>query len=303
MIDTTNKLMQQVLLALVPGVIVLFYFFGWGVVWQIMLACVAALASEALILAIRRRPILPNISDGSALITAVLLAISIPSIAPWWLVVLGTIFAIVFGKQIYGGLGHNPFNPAMLGYVFLLIAYPLEMTRHQMYLFLEFIPSIDVIFTGSLPDAITSATILDRSFIGASISTQHIVIGISFLLGGIYLLFREIIFWQIPTMMLLAVLVFGHFLHLIDYEAYQSGYFHLFAGATMLGAFFIATDPISASTTPRGRLIYGFGVGVLVIIIRELSGNYPDGVAFAVLLMNIFAPLIDAYTKPKTLRQ
>lgn len=305
MVKSTNQIMQQTLAALLLGIVVLFYFFGWGIIWQLLLASVFALLSEALVLFLRKRPILPSISDGSALITATLLAISIPSIAPWWLIVLGSSFAIILGKQLYGGLGHNPFNPAMLAYVFLLIAYPLEMIHWQSVAFLDFGQSIKLVFLAEPPDAISTATILDRTYQGTGLDLYSAVvwINVAFLLGGLYLLWRRIIFWQIPTMVLLGIISLSSFLFLIDTNSHHHSGFHLFTGATMLAAFFIATDPVSGSTTPRGRLIYGFGIGGLIVMIRELSGHYPDGVAFAVLLMNILTPVIDAYTKPKTLGQ
>ena len=302
-ISNTNHIMQQVLLGLSVGIITLFYFFGWGIVWQILLAIIGALSSEALILWLRKKPILLSLFDGSALITATLLAIAIPSIAPWWLVILGSSFAIIFGKQLYGGLGNNPFNPAMLGYVFLLIAYPLEMSSWQSVDFITFGQSVEIVFFNTPVDVLTAPTPLDRSYVltSANNSMVWVWINLSFLLGGLYLLIRKVIDWYIPISMLLGLFLMASLLQTINEVDHANGLFHLFSGATMLAAFFIATDPVSASTTRYGRLIYGFGIGVLIVVIRELSGNYPDGIAFAVLLMNILTPLIDAYTQPKIL--
>jgi len=303
----TNQMMRQVIYALTLGVVAAYYFFGWGVIVQIALAVVTAIAVESAFLSIRNRPIKPSISDGSAALSAILLAISIPSIAPWWIVVVGVAFAIIFGKQLYGGLGNNPFNPAMLGYAFLLVSYPLQMTTWASE-FLSFSQSLDVIFNLTSVDSLSGATRLDdvktQLALGGFISnlelhsTSQAWINLGFLLGGLYLLFRRIITWHIPAAFIAGIVVISSVLYFIDDQIYLPMQNHLMLGATMLGAFFIATDPVSGSTTPKGRLIYGFLMGVLVVVIR-VFGGYPDGVAFAVLLMNMIVPLIDYYTQPK----
>lgn len=303
--------MRQVIYALVLGIGAHYYFFGWGVFLQIVLAVAVAIAVESTFLRIRKFPIKPAISDGSAILTAVLLAISIPSIAPWWLVVLGVSFAIVFGKQLYGGLGNNPFNPAMLGYGFLLISYPLQMSTWASE-FLSLPQTLNVIFNSSPVDALSGATRLDtlKTQLALGKTTDEIElysvaqmwINAGFLLGGLYLMIRQVIMWHIPTAFIMGVVVMASILSLSNHQFYIPPQNHLILGATMLGAFFIATDPISASTTPKGRLIYGFLIGVLVVIIRTFGG-YPDGVAFAVLLMNIAVPLIDYYTQPRVFGQ
>ena len=303
----TNQIMRQVSYALALGVVAQVYFFGSSVLIQIFLACITGLITEALFLRLRGSEIKPAITDGSVVLTAILLAISIPSIAPWWTIVLGVSFAVIFGKQIFGGLGNNPFNPAMLGYAFLLISYPVQMTQWPAD-YLSMAQAADVIFGLSNIDGLTGATSLDRLktqlTMGVSIqelelsSISHLWINIGFLLGGIYLLLRRIIFWQIPVSLLLGVVVMSTALYLVDSNQFASSLFHLVNGATMLAAFFIATDPVSASTTPSGRLIYGFLIGILIVIIR-VFGGYPDAVAFAVLLLNITVPLIDFYTQPK----
>ncbi len=304
-------MMRQVIVALVLGVSAVFYFFGWGVVLQIMLAITTAIALEALFLKIRKLPIKPAIGDGSAVLTAVLLAISIPSIAPWWIVVVGTAFAIIFGKQLYGGLGNNPFNPAMLGYAFLLISYPLQMTTWAVE-FLSWSQSLDVVFGLNSVDALSGATKLDDAKTQLALgklatelnvhSVSQAWINLGFLLGGLYLIMRRIIMWHIPVAFIAGIVTISSVLFLIDSTLYLPPQNHLMLGATMLGAFFIATDPVSAATTPKGRLIYGFLIGILVVVIR-VFGGYPDGVAFAVLLMNITVPLIDYYTQPKVFGQ
>jgi len=300
----TSNLMLQVIYGLALGVALHFYFFGWGVIYQITLALLTGIAAEILFLKIRKKSI-DVIKDNSAALTAILLAISIPSIAPWWIVVLGTSFAIIFGKQLYGGLGSNPLNPAMLGYAFLLISFPLEMTRWASS-FLTLGEGLDVIFSSINIDALSSATRLEEAkfalmegevFNPIQID-QTVWINLGFLVGGVYLFYKKVITWQIPLSFLAGIIAMSFLLMLIDSDHAMGPVFHLFHGATMLGAFFILTDPVSSSTTPRGRLIFGFLIGILVIIIRTY-GSYPDGVAFAVLLLNIAVPLIDYYSKPK----
>lgn len=300
----TSNLMLQVIYGLILGVALQFYFFGWGVIYQITLALITGIAAEIIFLKIRKKSI-DAIKDNSAALTAILLAISIPSIAPWWIVVLGTSFAIIFGKQLYGGLGSNPLNPAMLGYAFLLISFPLEMTRWTSS-FLSFGEGLNVIFSSINIDALSSATRLEEAkfalmegevFNPIQID-QTVWINLGFLFGGVYLFYKKVITWQIPLSFLAGIIVMSLLLMLIDSDHAMGPVFHLFHGATMLGAFFILTDPVSSSTTPRGRLIFGFLIGILVIIIRTY-GSYPDGVAFAVLLLNIAVPLIDYYSKPK----
>jgi electron transport complex protein RnfD len=300
----TSNLMLHVIYGLILGVALQFYFFGWGVIYQIILALITGIAAEILFLKIRKKSI-DVIKDNSAALTAILLAISIPSIAPWWIVVLGTSFAIIFGKQLYGGLGSNPLNPAMLGYAFLLISFPLEMTRWASS-FLSFGEGLNVIFSTINIDALSSATRLEEAkfalmegevFNPIQID-QTVWINLGFLVGGVYLFYKKVITWQIPLSFLVGIIAMSFLLMLIDSDHAMGPVFHLFHGATMLGAFFILTDPVSSSTTPRGRLIFGFLIGILVIIIRTY-GSYPDGVAFAVLLLNIAVPLIDYYSKPK----
>jgi len=262
-----------------------------------------------------------------------LLGVSLPPLGPWWMVVLGTIFAIIIAKQLYGGLGQNPFNPAMVGYVVLLISFPVQMTtwlppdalQHH---HVGFADTLLTIFTGHNSqdlsayqlqmnvDGVTQATPLDafKTGLRSGHSADQILatplfggalaglgwqwINLGFLAGGLYLMWRKIISWHIPVAMLgmltfCAALAWG-----LAPESYSSPLVGLFSGATMLGAFFIATDPVTASTTPKGRLIFGALIGLLMWLIRTYGG-YPDGVAFAVLLANITVPLIDHYTQPR----
>ncbi len=312
-------MMQRVLLALLPGTLCFVWLFGAGVIVNLLLAGLTALLAEAGVLMLRKRPV-TTLKDGSALLTGVLLALALPPLTPWWIPVVGSLFAIVIAKQLYGGLGYNPFNPAMAGYVVLLISFPLELTLWSAPgTHLGLIDSIIYSLTGSLPelqtlDALTSATPMDsiKTRLGLSetlseMQGSHLFgsfagagwewINLWFLAGGLLLLRMRVIQWQIPAGMLLGLGAVASVFYAFDPDSYTTPLFQMFSGAAMLGAFFIATDPVSACTTPRGRLYYGLGIGVLVYIIRTWGG-YPDGVAFAVLLMNMAAPTIDHYTRP-----
>ena len=320
---STAQLMQQVILATVPGWFLLVYFFGWGYLINLALACVVAVLSEAWILKLRQRPLGPNLKDSSALLTAVLIAVALPPFAPWWLTCVASAFAIIVGKQLYGGLGNNPFNPAMTAYALVLVSFPVEMTTRwgvpsialtEGQSAITFVDTLKIIFTGlSLPDGFTMATPLDIYKNAVALQTSDEIlanplfsgwiaygwewVSVAYLAGGLYLIARRIIQWYIPVSMLASLsvmsIVFGS-----DADQYTPLSLHLLGGATLLGAFFIATDPVSAATSKVGKLWYGAGIGVLIYIIRTW-GSYPDGVAFAVLLMNFAAPLIDHYTQPK----
>lgn len=322
---STNFVMRQVLLATLPGVIALTYFFGWGSLINILWAAIAALASEALVMYWRKRPIGYYLNDGSALVTAILLGIALPPYAPWWLVVLGSAFAIIVVKQLYGGLGFNPFNPAMGAYVLLLISFPLQMSTWGVPLgvgeYAGFIETFLIkLGIQNLPDAYTMATALDvvRQNVSESngFSLSELIsvkpqlsnwasvgwewVNLGFLAGGIYLLWRKIFTWHAPVSMLVALAVMS----LLFYDNGSSNssgspVFHLLTGATMLGAFFILTDPVSSAVSNKGRIVFGALIGILIFCIRRW-GNYPDAVAFAVLLMNFAAPFIDHYTQPRT---
>jgi electron transport complex protein RnfD len=322
----TNRVtlqMLQLLVALIPAVVAIVYFFGPSVLVTITLATVIALLAETLMLWMRNRPLKPFLTDGSAVVTAVLLAIALPPLAPWWLTTIGILFAIIFAKHLYGGLGYNPFNPAMVAYVLLLISFPLEMTTwlpmaslsdqpHDINTAFQFIFSGQ--WSGSI-DTMSGATPLDtmKTQIGLAQMPSYIIqqplfglfggkgwewINIWLAVGGIYLLYRRVISWHIPVAMLVGLSVISLITWLIAPELTGSPLFHLVSGGTMLGAFFIATDPVSASTTVKGKIVYGAGVGLLTYIIR-IWGGYPDGVAFAVLIMNMLVPLIDYYTQPR----
>ncbi|MBM3116617.1 RnfABCDGE type electron transport complex subunit D [Jeongeupia naejangsanensis] len=317
--------MTKVLLALLPGIAVYVYVFGAGILIQLLLATLTALGVEAACLKLRNFPIKPFITDGSAIVTAWLLALSLPPLAPWWMIVLATAIAIGLAKHLYGGLGQNTFNPAMVGFAVLMVSFPAQMSRWAApQAELDALAQLTYIFTGHLAvpfDAIASATpldtvkttILQHGGIGELFAAPLFQAGqfgagwlpgmmgwiaLAYLAGGVYLFASKIIPWQTPLSFLVSLAALAGALHLVDPARFTSPLFHLFSGAAMLGAFFIITDPVSGPTTPRGRLIYGALIGVLVYVIR-VFGGYPDGVAFAVLIMNLAAPFIDQYTQPK----
>ena len=321
--------MLQVLLALIPGTAVMIGVFGSGVLINLTLAIVTAVAAEAFMLYLRGHSIRVYLLDFSVVVTAVLLALSLPVIAPWWITVTGTLFAVIICKHLYGGLGYNPFNPAMAGYVLLLVSFPKQMTAwiapaELSLATLSVSDFFGLIFFEQLPlnlsyDALTMATPLDtvKTQLGlqhnlADILSQPVFgmiagkgwewVSAAYLVGGFWLIQRKVIAWQIPVGMISAIIVFAMIYHLIDDSRFASPLFHLFSGATLLGAFFIATDPVTASTTPTGRLIYGAMIGSLVYIIRTWGG-YPDAIAFAVLLGNLAAPTIDYFTRPRVFGQ
>jgi electron transport complex protein RnfD len=321
--------MGMVLLALLPGTLAMFWYFGWGVLINITIAVVTAVAAEAAVLRLRGRAVGPVLIDLSAVVTAWLMAIALPPLLPWWQTVLGSAFAIVIAKQLFGGIGFNPFNPAMAGYVLLLVSFPVTMTR---WLppdvltsgTLSLIDSLHITLSGTPPlgqtwDAITSATPLDqmRTQLSQNLMISEIResplwgdfggrgwewIGNWFLIGGLFMVWRRVISWRIPASMLGALILVSGLFWAIDPNTHPFPAFHVFSGGAILGAFFIATDPVSASTTPRGQLIYGAMIGLLVFIIRTWGG-YPDAVAFAVLLLNMAAPTIDYYTQPRIFGQ
>lgn len=317
---SVSAVMRDVLLALIPGVLLYVAWFGPAILLSLSLAVVAALLTEAALLSARGRPLRPFLTDLSAVVTAVLLALALPPAAPWWIPVLGAVFAIALGKQVFGGLGYNPFNPAMVGYIVLLISFPAEMTvwpaASPLWGAAESAP-ITAAFTGV--DGWSGATALDQArtqlglgltlteiresaAFGAIAGTGWEWVAAGYLVGGLWLIARGHIGWRIPLGVLAGLCSFALLFWLVDSDRHASPLFHAFAGATLLGAFFIATDPVSAATTPRGRLLFGFGIGAITWIIRTWGG-YPDAIAFAVLLMNIAVPLIDRYTKPRIFGQ
>lgn len=328
----TSDLMKWVIIAALPGIATQTYFFGWGTLIQLGLALVVAILLESIVVKLRQRSVEATLKDNTAIVTALLLAVAIPPLSPWWVICIGLFFAIVIAKHLYGGLGQNLFNPAMIGYVVLLISFPVQMTAWLTPFSLSnepssFSDSLSLILTNfnseglSLQqvragfDGITMATPLDalKTGLKAGHLSSEILnnpqfgsiagvgwewVNIAYLAGGLLLIKLRVVQWHIPTAFIIGLTLISTITLLIA-PGGASPLMHLLSGATMLGAFFIATDPVSAATTVRGRLVYGFFIGVLVFIIRTWGG-FPDGVAFAVLLANMGVPLIDYYTKPRT---
>lgn len=320
-------MMREVLYALAPAAVAYSYFFGPGLLLNIAIAATVAIATEALALRLRGHTSRLALTDGSALVCAVLLAFCLPPLTPWWVTACGSAFAIGVAKHLYGGLGFNVFNPAMAGYALLLAAFPGHLAGWLPpnvgdldYRAMSLVESATYTLTGILPpgvelDAVTRATPLTvvKAELGQMRTMGEIVvdpvfgdfggagwewIGNFITLGGLWLLYRGIIRWQVPAAMLAGLMLPALLLYLGDAETQPSPLFHLYSGGALLGAFFIATDPVSSAVTDRGRLVYGAGCGLLTFAVRHW-GIYPDGVAVAVLLMNLAVPTIDRYTRPR----
>ena len=318
----TSKVMLWVILAALPGLLAQTLFFGWGNLINVVWCVAIALVSEAAFLKLRGKPIAFVLRDNTAAVTGLLLGLSLPQFAPWWVSAVAVISSIVIAKQLYGGLGSNPFNPAMVGYALVLISFPVAMTTNWAEPALlwdrtsGFGDTLAAIASGQQTaiDGWTMATPLDEykhkiathtaaevlahPTFGEGFAKGWEWVNAAFLVGGLVLIGLKIITWHIPVAFLGALiamsLAFGS-----NADQYAPLSLHLLAGGTMLGAFFIATDPVSAATSHQGKLIYGAGIGVLIYIIRSW-GNYPDAVAFSVLLMNFAVPFIDHYTPPRT---
>ncbi len=329
----TPKIMRLVILATLPAIIAQCYFFGWGNLIQIAIAVSVALLSEMVFLAIRDKNIKAQITDGSAILTGLLLGLSVPSMAPWWITVIGSIFAICVVKQLYGGLGFNLFNPAMAAYVLLLVSFPLQMTSWQpanelLTQSLSFLDHLWLVFTGFTGDGysaeqirmnidgITMATPLDtlktdltlgltvfesfeKPVFGDFIGLGWEWVNVGFLLGGLFLIYKKAIDWVIPASFLFGLFFFSFMSYSISPDSSASTLFHWLSGGTMLAAFFILTDPVSAATSRKGRIFFALMAALIVFLIRKFGG-YPDAIAFSVLLCNMSVPLIDQYTRPRT---
>ncbi len=326
--NSISRTMLLVMAALLPATLFGFYLFGWPAILLFLITCLSAIAFEAASLSIAGKPVRPFLMDGSALLTGWLLAMTLPPWAPWWIGVIGAFLAIVIGKQVFGGVGQNLFNPAMVARVALLISFPLEMT-----LFTAPTPMFSAAAPGLIDglsitfgltnefDALSSATPLGhiKTELGRGLTLAQAVSesesawslgsgsisgslgetsAILILLGGLFLLYKRIITWHIPVAMLATLFVLASCFHLLDADRYLGPLTHLLSGAALLGAFFIATDLVTSPVSVRGQLIFGAGCGLLVFVIRTWAG-YPEGVAFAVMLMNACTPLIDHYFKPR----
>lgn len=335
--SSVQKTMYTVLLALAPATLFNAYLFGWPAILLFLVTVGSCVAAEALALSLGGRPVKPALTDGSAILTGWLLAMSLPPWAPWWIGVLGAVFAILLAKHAFGGLGQNMFNPAMVARVALLISFPVAMTAWVLPqpLFSANAPSlgdaIAITFGGHAPmDGVSAATSLGyvktelTRGIPVGESLAHLMreshlkympdlmdlawgykagslgetSAVLILLGGLFLLFRRIISWHIPVAVIGTLFLMGTVFHGVNGARFAPGLFHALSGATFLGAFFIATDYVTSPVSKKGQLIFGVGVGLLTWVIRTFAG-YPEGMAFAVLLMNALTPIIDQYTRPR----
>jgi|TARA_B100002003_G_scaffold186634_1_gene175108 electron transport complex protein RnfD len=330
--------MLWVIAACLPGIAASTWFFGWGLLLNILVVMVFAVLLEAVMLKLADKPVKTHLADNSALVTGLILGIAIPPGSPWWLLFTGICFAIVVAKHLYGGLGQNPFNPAMCGYLLLLLSFPLNMTTWHLptdtlFADQQFSPlswtslqySLQLCFPALAGDGSQISEYIDgfamatplieyklagNSTVLAALEnnsplfaraseTGWEIINFSFLLGGLFLLFKKIIGWQIPVSIIVTITIMS----LLFYEqgstaVYGTTYLHLFGSATMIGAFFIATDPVSAATTPGGRVVYGIFIGIAIYGIR-VWGSYLDSIAIAVLFGNFCAPLLDHFCRPR----
>ncbi|EAR62435.1 electron transport complex subunit RsxD [Neptuniibacter caesariensis] len=325
--SSTSDVMRLVVLATLPGLAAMTFFFGWGTLINVIWAVLLAVGFEAIIVKVRKRPLGFYLKDYSAVVTALLLGLALPPFAPWWVTLVGVFVAIVIAKHLYGGLGQNPFNPAMVAYALLLVSFPVQMTSWTLpfvmidqgssWNVLGFFDTLSVIFGQVAPglvDSYSGATPLDVMRHRGGLTTEEVwdslpvlsegigawhAVSAAYFMGGVFLIYRKVFTIHTPAAILITLVVISSMFYAVDPYAFADPFFHLTAGATMLGAFFIATDPVTSATSNRGKIIFGIGIGLLIYIIRGWGG-YPDAVAFAVLLMNLSAPFIDQYTQPRT---
>jgi len=307
--ETTRKLMYGVVIALAPALAASIWFFGMGAILVTLTSVLSCVAVEYLI----QKYILktkPSVTDGSAVVTGLLLAFNVPSNLPVHIILIGAIVSIGVAKMTFGGLGSNPFNPALVGRVFLLISFPVQMTSWP-------VPSgfqtgyLDAV-TGATPLGIMSEGIKNGETVAALMEKvpSHMqlfygymggslgeIAALALIIGGIYMIWRKIITWHIPVSVLLTVALFAGILWLVDPTKFADPGFHLLTGGIMLGAIFMATDYVTSPMTHKGMIIYGIGIGVITVLIRNW-GAYPEGVSFAILIMNAFVPLLNMYIKP-----
>lgn len=308
--NTVKKLMYGVVYALLPALFVSVYFFGIGALIVTAISIAACIAFEYLIQKYLMKAE-PSISDGSAMVTGLLLAFNLPTNLPWWIIIIGAMVAIGVGKMTFGGLGNNPFNPALVGRVFLFISFPAQMTSwptpiasRMQYTDAVTGPTPLGIIKEGFSAEVTTGQLMEQipgymeMFLGYMHGSMGEISAIALLAGGIYMLVKKIISWHIPVSIILSVLIFTGILWLINPYDNADPLFHLLSGGLMLGAIFMATDYVTSPMNPKGMWIFGIGIGVITIAIR-VYGSYPEGVSFAILIMNAFVPLINKYVKPK----
>jgi Na+-translocating ferredoxin:NAD+ oxidoreductase subunit D len=308
--QSTKKIMWGVVIALVPTMLVSFWYFGLGAIILTLTSVIACVLFEYLIQKYLLQQT-PTVTDGSAVITGVLLALNVPSNLPIWMMVVGALVAIGVAKMTYGGLGKNPFNPALIGRVFLLMSFPVNMTSWPLPIvnrtaFLDAVTGPTAL--GTIKEGVAKGETIQQlmsnipsytdMFLGNMGGSLGEVSAIAIILGGLFMLFRKIISWHIPVSFILTVFTFTGMLFLMDSTKYVDPIFHLLTGGLMLGAIFMATDMVTSPMTKSGMLLFGFGCGLLTVLIR-VWGSYPEGVSFAILIMNALVPLINKGFKPK----
>ncbi|MHC1704487.1 MAG: RnfABCDGE type electron transport complex subunit D [Tenuifilaceae bacterium] len=308
--QSIKKIMWGVVIALVPTMLVSFWYFGLGAIILTLTSVIACVLFEFLIQKFLLKQE-STITDGSAVITGVLLALNVPSNLPVWMMIVGSLVAIGVAKMTYGGLGKNPFNPALVGRVFLLISFPVNMTSWPLPLvnrgeFLDAVTGPTAL--GVIKEGVSKGDSIEKlmqnipsytdMFLGNMGGSLGEVSAIAIILGGLFMLFRRIITWHIPVSFIFTVFAFTGLLFLVDSSKYVDPIFHLLAGGLMLGAIFMATDMVTSPMSKSGMLLFGFGCGLLTVLIR-VWGSYPEGVSFAILIMNALVPLINKGLKPK----
>ncbi len=329
--NTVARTMVRVQIALLPATACGFWLFGWPAFFLWLLTILSCLGCEAMALKLKgSRRIKASLSDGSALLTGWLLAMTLPPWAPWWVAVVGGFIAIVIGKQVFGGIGQNVFNPAMVARVALLVSFPLPLTQwvaplplmplaapdfvDSLHIFLSTLPPPDAMASASLLGfsktelargidllhSLTGAQLPLLSWVGARSGSLGESASLLIVVGGLYLLASGVITWHTPLAVLLGLALPAAIGHAVDPAHYLSVSAHLLSGAALLGAFFIATDYVTSPNTGAGQVVFGLGVGLLTWVIRSYGG-YPEGMAFAVLLMNALTPVIDRFIKPRIL--
>ena len=305
--DSTRKIMYRVVYALIPALIWSVFVFGLDALRVTAIAIIACLALEYVIQKYMMK-IKPSIYDGSALVTGILLAFNVPANIPWWIIVIGAIAAVGIGKLSFGGLGSNIFNPALVGRVFLLISFPVQMTSWPV----NQQSGVDGVTTatplGVIKEGLMNGTPVSQLLPELPATSDMLLGNISgslgeisaliLILGGLYMLYKKVITWEIPVSVIGSVAAIAAIFWLVDPQNYVNPVYHLLTGGLMLGAIYMATDMVSSPMTSKGQIIYGVGIGAITISIR-LFGAYPEGISFAILIMNAFTPLINNYVKPK----
>ena len=302
--DSVQKNMYGVIIALIPALLVSFYMFGLGAVIVTLTSVAACLFFEWAITKFILKRERTTILDGSAALTGLLLAFNLPSNLPLWIIIIGALVAIGIGKMTFGGLGCNPFNPALVGRIFLLISFPVQMTSWPIagqlaaYTDAETAATPLALMKMAVKGDATALEQLPSTILGNNPGCIGEISALALLLGLVYMLWKKIITWHIPVSIIATVFVFATLLNLVDPAKYADGLTHLFTGGLMLGAIFMATDYVTSPMNHKGMIIYGIAIGFLTVLIRTF-GAYPEGMSFAIFIMNAFTPLINTYCKPK----